>query len=120
MITTTARRLLLAVAFAASSGCASIDAARHEYVMRGQILDASGDEVYLCVGKSDGAEVGQELDVQHITVVQRGSPKASQAEFKRSSTGRVRIVALVDAHYAKAQVLSGDPQVNDVVELRTP
>jgi hypothetical protein len=96
------------------SGCAPN--IQHGWIMRGQILSATDDDVTICVGRRDGAAIGDEFDVQHITVVP-GPPKGSPS-FKRTDAGRVRIVDLFNEHYARAHVLRGSPAVNDVVELQ--
>lgn len=96
------------------SGCAPN--IRHGWIMRGQILSVTDDDVTICVGQRDGAAIGDEFDVQHITVVP-GPPKGSPS-FKRADAGHVRIVDLFDEHYARAHVLRGTPAVNDVVELQ--
>lgn len=94
-------------------GCTSN--VRHEWIMRGQVLTLTNDEVTICVGQRDGARVGDEFDVEHITVVP-GPPKGSPS-FARATVARIRIVDLFDEHYARARVLTGTPAVNDVVEL---
>lgn len=108
------RRLFCAASALFLAGCSTVGHVRHEYVMRGQVLLVEGLNVYLCVGRSDGAQVGQELQVERIKVV----PAPRNPQIKRSSVGRVRVSWLLEDHYARAEILSGDVQVNDVVELR--
>ena len=63
-----------------------------------------------------GAKVGQELSVvRHVH--RPGGSKAPASGFQRKSVGTARIDSVFDAHYARAEVVSGDPQVNDMVEL---
>jgi len=85
--------------------------------MRGQILEVDDNIAYLCIGSSDGASVGQEL-----TVVKHGRmptpARFSEPRYKREEIGKVKIVEIVDEHYAKANVLTGEVKVNYVVELR--
>ena len=107
--------LLLGLAFTLS-GC--IDGGiRHGWIMRGQVLEIDSGVAIVCVGTSDGAKVGQVLDVHRDTHVLSGSPK-SGATYKRSDVGRVEISELFDDHYARARVLSGSPATNDIVELQ--
>ena len=101
------------------TACSTFSHARHEYIMRGQVISAEGNNVYLCVGNRDGAQVGQELAVNRVSS-RPGSPKASMPIFTRTLVGRVRIGEIVDEHFAKALVLTGDVQTNDVVELENP
>ena len=104
--------ILLAVSLA---GCLP-DSVRHGWVMRGQVLALDNGVATVCIGTSDGAKVGQVLEVQHITPKPSGNSHAS-VTFTRTDAGRVKITELFDEHYARAQVVAGNPAVNDVVEL---
>jgi hypothetical protein len=96
------------------TGCATLETARHKYIMRGQILEASADGVYLCMGSADGAEVGQELKVYRIVKV---PPIKTIPNYKREETGTVKITEIVDEHFAKAKILTGEARENYIVEL---
>ena len=87
----------------------------HGFLMKGSIIEISDSEVYLCIGRKDGASVGQELDVYKII---NTKPKA--IAFKREHTGKVKITEIVDEHFAKAMVISGKAEKNDIVELTGP
>ena len=89
---------------------------RHGLFMRGQVLALDGEVVSVCIGTRDGAKLGEELDVQRITT--KPGPPKSGPTFVRTEVGRVKIVELFDEHYARAKILSGAPQLNDVVELQ--
>ena len=95
--------------------CAAIQQspAYHRILMKGSIIYTTDTGVYLCIGKKDGATVGQELDVYKITYT--GQPKAPS--FKREKTGKVRIIEIIDEHFATAVVVSGTAVKNDIVEL---
>lgn len=99
------------------SGCVE-GGVHHGMIMRGQVLDLENGVATVCVGTQDGAKVGQVLDVYRFSSrVNSGSPKGG-VTYSRSDAGRVKITDLFDEHYAHAQVLTGNPTVNDVVELR--
>ena len=102
---------------AMSIGCATFT---HKYIMRGQILDIMENEVYLCIGTRDGAKEGQVLQVYRIHRVVSTTPSgrggASSSTFKRERVGAVKILTIVDEHYAKALVTDGKPIKNDIVE----
>jgi hypothetical protein len=83
--------------------------------MKGSIIEASESEVYLCIGSRDGASVGQELDVYKILQTR---PKPTF--FSRVQTGKVKITEIIDEHFAKATVISGKAEKNDIVELIRP
>ena len=87
----------------------------HAHIMKGSIIEASGSEVYLCIGSKDGASVGQELDVYEII-----QTKPTPTFFRRVHTGKVKITEIVDEHFAKATVISGKAEKNDIVELVRP
>ena len=87
----------------------------HRYIMKGSIIQASDFEVYLCIGSKDGAKVRQKLDVYRIIYSGfRGKP------FKQVFTGNVKITEIIDEHFAKAIVISGEAKKDDIVELADP
>jgi hypothetical protein len=88
----------------------------HRYLMKGSIVEVTSGEVYLCVGRSDGAEAGQVLDVVRVSRIPSG-PKAGGVGFIRKPVGKVRIDAVVDEHFARATVVSGEALKGDIVEL---
>jgi len=87
----------------------------HGFVMKGSIIEASDSDVYLCIGSKDGASVGQELDVYKIL-----ETRPQPTLFGREYTGKVRITEIIDEHFAKAKVISGRAEKNDIVELTRP
>ena len=116
--------LALAGAFAFSFALPGVASAseggfRHNVLMRGQVLETQDDTLVVCVGKADGAQVDQVLDVirhkRRIRHSRTGGPR-----YRRENVGQVRIVELFDGHYADAEVISGSPKVNDTVELVRP
>ena len=88
----------------------------HGYFMKGSIIEASNSHLYLCIGSKDGAAVGQELDVYKIF----GQSTAKGTAFRRVHTGKVKILEIVDEHFAEATVISGKAEKNDIVELVRP
>ncbi len=96
------------------TSCATLETARHKYIMRGQILEATADGVYLCIGSADGAEVGQELKVYRFV---RVLTMKTTPNYKREEMGTVQITEIVDEHFAKAKILTGEARENYIVEL---
>ena len=94
------------------ASCATV---YHGFLMKGSIIEASDSDVYLCIGSKDGASVGQELDVYKIP-----QTKPEALHFYREHTGKVRITEIIDEHFAKAKVISGRAEKNDIVELVRP
>jgi hypothetical protein len=107
---------MLVVLLLLMAGCATMQSAGHEYIMRGQVLEVAGDSAYLCIGSHDGAKVGQEFTVYRFerTPV---SGKSHIPNFKRETIGKIRIIEIVDEHMATAKVLTGRVAANDVAEL---
>lgn len=109
--------VLLMVLVLVMSGCASLQTAGHQYLMRGQVLDVTGGEAYLCVGSKDGAQAGQELTVYRFERASNPNPKSGAPYFKRVEIGKIRVTEIVDEHMATAKILSGSVKANDVAEL---
>ncbi|WKN21109.1 hypothetical protein [Azotobacter vinelandii] len=110
--------LVLALSFTSPLVHAQETNFRHQYLMRGQILEVEDKTLVICVGSADGAEVGQELDVvRHQSTLQH-KHKEPGPPFRRENIGRVKITTIFDEHYAEAIVIDGDVRVNDTVEIR--
>ncbi|MGE4304994.1 hypothetical protein SAMN02927924_03794 [Sphingobium faniae] len=91
----------------------------HTLFMRGMIVDTDKDGTVVCIGKADGAEVGQTLEVYRV--VQHPGPASSKGNatpFHRQRVGEVRIDHVYDDHFARVSVTQGRPAKNDIVELR--
>lgn len=87
----------------------------HTFIMRGSVVDVTDGKPTICVGKADGAKVGQTLDVIRMTTL----PGARGGSgFRRENIGQIRITAIVDDHFATAAVVKGDVAKHDIVELR--
>ena len=112
-----ANAVVAAALMAVVAGCSTMQSARHKYFMRGQVIEASGGTVYLCVGTADGAKKGQQLSAFHFVAGRTPSSKSAGPVFKREKTGTVEITEIVDEHYARAKVLSGDVNEGNLVEL---
>lgn len=87
----------------------------HTLFMRGTIVGMTNGVATICVGRADGATVGQTLNVVRVKTVSGGKGSGS---FRREDVAKLRIDAIVDDHFARASVTSGNPAKNDLVELR--
>ncbi len=92
-------------------------AAEHKYVMKGQILDVTDGQAYLCIGTADGAKPGQEFPVYRYEKLPYEGPKQPAPSFKRVEVGKVKVNEVVDVHFATATIVSGDVKANDSAEL---
>jgi len=106
--------LIVAAVLLFGAGCATTQRAYHGYLMKGHIVSADGNEVYLCVGTKDGATAGQELKVYRVEPVATG---AKGSGFRKVDAGIVKIESIVDEHFAKATVVSGKVAQGYIVEL---
>ena len=108
--------MLIVIFFVAITSCTTIDKQiYHGYMMKGSVIDVYDSEIFLCVGKKDGATVGQDLEAYHIVRIRRAMPT-----YKREFARKVQITEIIDEHFAKAKVLSGKVEKHDIVELSTP
>ena len=114
MLTKISKLLVVAVFGLIVSGCANSDFS-HDYLMRGQVITASSDNVVVCVGTSDGAEVGQVLTAYRFVMNDDNDEGAEF--FKRVNIGQVKINKIIDEHFAKVTVLKGKIKRNDMVQL---
>ena len=94
------------------TSCATMGKAYYKYLMKGSIIETSADGVYICIGTRDGAKVDQELDIYKIISISKTRPT-----FQREHVGKVKIMEIVDEHFAKAKVIYGKAGKNDIVEL---
>jgi hypothetical protein len=89
----------------------------HTWFMRGSIVGTDKTGTVVCIGKADGAEVGQTLEV-YRTVYHPGPNKGAGPTYHRQDIGHVRIDHLFDDHFAHVTIVDGHPVKNDIVELR--
>ncbi len=88
----------------------------HTWFMRGSIVGSDSTGTVICIGKADGAEVGQTLEV-YRSVYHPGPNKGAGPTFHRQAIGHVRIDHVFNDHFAHVTVTDGKPLKNDIVEL---
>ena len=108
---------LAAIACAAPPGEPSF---RHRHLMKGSITAIEDGEGYLCIGTQDGAAPGQVLDVVRVLRAGPRGQKSSGVRFKREHVGKVKIIEVVDEHFARAERVEGEAREGDIVELEGP
>ena len=104
--------LLAGVPLASSANAQGL---AHSFFMRGQVVEADAQGIVLCVGKKDGAKAGQVLNVVRITP----APGPRAKNFRRETVGQVRIVEIIDDHFASATLVTGKADKHDLVELQS-
>lgn len=90
----------------------------HSFFMRGSIVDSDATGTVVCVGKADGATVGQVLDVYRVKTLPGPAYKGAGPFYRRELVGHVKIDHIYDEHFAHVSVADGTPAVHDIVELR--
>jgi hypothetical protein len=95
--------------------------------MRGSVVAIVNGEPFICIGSKDALQVGDTLSVYRTKEVGFSilplEPYRSPDEIKRSyryektNVGRVRITRIVDEHYAAVEVLAGEIDYPDIVEM---
>jgi len=89
----------------------------HRHWMKGSILSAQGQGIYVCIGTEHGAVPGQVLDVVKVVRVRSGSPKAAP-RFERRHIGKLRIDEVVNGHFARATLVEGVAREGNIVMLK--
>lgn len=116
------RNTTLALVLALAGGAGTLWAVgndpglRHRVFMAGSVIESTATEIYLCIGTSEGAEVGQQLEVVRVTRDTSANPKQG-LRFKHRKVGTVRIDAIVDEHFAQATIVAGEAEKGDIVRL---
>jgi hypothetical protein len=112
------RLLLLLMAALMISSYATAQTGYHANIMKGSIIEMQDSKIFICIGSRDGAKVGQELDVYNV-----GAKPMMYNEplgFKREHTGKIRIVEILDEHFARATLVFGKAERGYIVELSNP
>lgn len=89
----------------------------HSFFMRGSIVGTDTTGTVVCVGKADGATVGQVLEVYRVKT-HPGPNKSPTPTYHRELVGHVKIDHIFDEHFAHVSATDGTPAVHDIVELR--
>lgn len=105
---------VILVVMAGVGGCSTGQAVYHGVLMRGHVVDQDPNGPIVCIGKADGAAVGQQLNVFHND---RNPVQKAAVPIIRTEAGKIEITEIFDDHYARGRVLSGQIRVGDTVEL---
>lgn len=89
----------------------------HTLIMRGQVVAVERAGLVVCIGKNDGAQPAQVLDVYRTKYHPHGQ-KGNLPQYQRVRVGSVTITEVIDDHFARAQAVEGRLAKNDMVELR--
>lgn len=113
-------KIRMKVAFAASlftaSAPVSAQGIAHTWFMRGSIVGIDFRGPVVCIGRVDGAEAGQVLEVYRPAPVylrRRGSN-----HYRKKLIAHVAVDQIINDHYAHVTVIDGEPRKGDIVELQ--
>lgn len=107
------RTILLFGIILGATNCQSI---YHRYITKGKVMSVNGNEGVICVGNKDGAQVGQIWRTSKLEI--KGTGKTSKHIWV--PVGSIKILEIVDEHYAKVSVVDGKLETDYVAELQTP
>ena len=104
------------------AGCAA-----NHVTMRGSIVGVDEGKATVCIGSADGLWIGDMLSVYRTRQVgssnlpygqlNRGRNEVAQSfRYEKQKVGKVRVIAIVDEHFAVVEVLSGEADYPDIVE----
>lgn len=88
----------------------------HTWFMRGHVIAMESAGPVVCIGRADGAQPGQVLDVYRVEY--RHKHKSNLPSYNRVKVGSITITEVIDDHFARAQVTDGKLKKHDIVELR--
>jgi hypothetical protein len=114
MLNKISKLVIVSVIALVVTGCANSDFS-HKYLMRGQVISTSSDNVVVCVGLDDGAEVGQVLVAYRF--LDTNNTGEGDVIFERKNIGKVKIERVIDEHYAEVIVIEGNVEKHDMVQL---
>lgn len=107
--------LIMAILTVIISACSSAQFS-HEYLMKGQVVSIKNNNVVVCIGTADGATVGQRLDAYRFVTGENNEEGTNY--FKKTRIGHVKISKIINKHFARASIIDGDVQKNDMLELK--
>ena len=88
----------------------------HEHMMSGQVVSVEGKSVVVCIGSVDGAQPGMVLEVFEVEYT--GSITEGNDNYSQKTVGEIRVDSIIDEHFARASIVKGNIEPNNVAELR--
>ena len=87
----------------------------HNYLMRGQVVSDTNNNIVVCVGYEDGAKVGQRLNVYRF--FDSNNHGEGGDTYERRNVGVVEVTSIIDEHFAKVKLVEGKVTTADMVQL---
>lgn len=105
--------LLIIIAFSIVLSACANSQFTHKYLMRGLVVKADPSELVVNVGTSDGAEVGQTLDVYRFGT----DVNFVEGDYFKQAIGKVLIKEVINLHFARVELVEGEVKLSDMVQL---
>ncbi|WP_292694195.1 MULTISPECIES: hypothetical protein [unclassified Novosphingobium] len=99
----------------AASVPASAQGIGHTWLMRGSIIGIDYRGPIVCIGRVDGAEIGQVFKIYRPAPVYLRRRHAGQ--YRQKTVGHVSIDQIIDDHYAHVSVVDGEINMIDIIDL---
>ncbi|CCU72129.1 hypothetical protein [Thalassolituus oleivorans] len=87
----------------------------HKALMKGQIVDVEDGKIMMCIGSREGASEGDEFRVVRSTF-RKDVVEDGESDYELVEVGTVKILTILNEHYATAKVLDGDVKIYDIAE----
>ena len=87
----------------------------HNALMKGQIVDTTDGVVTMCIGSREGANSGDKFRVMR-SIFRSDVVEDGESNYELVEVGTVKILTIVNEHYATAKVLDGDVKIYDIAE----
>lgn len=98
-----------------------------KYVLRGSVVKKEGTRVTVGIGTADPKLIGRVLKVYRMEQPAResvadgsGYQSSSSPQSTRVLRGKIRITGMAGASMAEAEIIEGEVEVNDLVDLGNP
>jgi hypothetical protein len=83
-------------------------------LMRGSVVRTSDETIVVCLGSSERVEPGEQFTVYRTQYT--GSIAEDTDHYSRKQVGEVRILKILDAHFARARITTGEVESGDIIE----
>ena len=106
---------LLAAAVLTLPACSLLPEGFRHVLNRGTVVEVNGTEAVVGLGFGDGAEAGEKLTVYRLQRQPIGGPGKGVVRFAKVHVGTAQIGEVLDEHYSKATITSGNIKVDNLV-----
>jgi hypothetical protein len=84
--------------------------------MKGEVISVTGADAVICIGYSEGANIGDLMDVYRYEYA-GVKAEGEEEDFGREYIGRIKIDSIINDHFSRVSILKGDIEEGDMAEL---